>query len=108
MFPQSYNSLGRGERKSRSIKDLKSKRDRLLSIVRGLEIELADSYTPKEVDRISQELETRERTRTRSVEEGVGETKSIREKVAEIVSLEKEKRKREKRGFGKRRETHQS
>ena len=31
-------------------------RDRLLSIVRGLEIELADSYTPKEVDELVKNL----------------------------------------------------
>ena len=66
-------------------------RDRLLSIVRGLEIELADSYTPKEVDELVKNLKQERERELDQLKKELEETKSLREKVAEIVSLEKEK-----------------
>ena len=75
--------------------------------MRGLEIELADSYTPKEVDELVKNLKQERERELDQLKKELEETKSLREKVAEIVSLEKKKKAR-KRGFGKRRETHQS
>ena len=66
-------------------------RDRLLSIVRGLEIELADSYTPKEVDELVKNLKREREQELDQLKKELEETKSLREKVQEIVSLEKEK-----------------
>ena len=65
-------------------------RDRLLSIVRGLEIELADSYTPKEVDELVKNLKQERERELDQLKKELEETKSLREKVAEL-SLEKEK-----------------
>jgi len=66
-------------------------RDRLLSIVRGLEIELADSYTPKEVDELVQNLKREREKELDQLKKELEETKSLREKVQEMMSLEKEK-----------------
>ena len=66
-------------------------RDRLLSIVRGLEIELADSYTPKEVDELVKNLKREREKELDQLKKELEETKSLREKVQEMMSLEKEK-----------------
>ena len=66
-------------------------RDRLLSIVRGLEIELADSYTPKEVDELVKNLKRDREKELDQLKKELEETKSLREKVQEMMSLEKEK-----------------
>ena len=66
-------------------------RDRLLSIVRGLEIELADSYTPKEVDELVKNLKREREEELDQLKKELEETKSLREKVQEMMSLEKEK-----------------
>ena len=66
-------------------------RDRLLSIVRGLEIELADSYTPKEVDELVKNLKQEREKELDQLKKELEETKSLREKVQEMMSLEKEK-----------------
>ena len=66
-------------------------RDRLLSIVRGLEIELADSYTPKEVDELVKNLKQERERELDQLKKELEETKSLREKVQEMMSLEKEK-----------------
>ena len=75
--------------------------------MRGLEIELADSYTPKEVDELVKNLKQERERELDQLKKELEETKSLREKVAENCEFGKRKRKR-KRGFGKRRETHQS
>ncbi|CAL6413140.1 unnamed protein product [Bathycoccus prasinos] len=66
-------------------------RDRLLSIVRGLEIELADSYTPKEVAELVKNLKREREEELDQLKKELEETKSLREKVQEMMSLEKEK-----------------
>ena len=66
-------------------------RDRLLSIVRGLEIELADSYMPKEVDELVKNLKREREKELDQLKKELEETKSLREKVQEMMSLEKEK-----------------
>ena len=71
-------------------------RDRLLSIVRGLEIELADSYTPKEVDELVKNLKREREKELDQLKKELEETKSLREKVQEMMSLEKEKETAEK------------
>ena len=74
-------------------------RDRLLSIVRGLEIELADSYTPKEVDELVKNLK---REREKELDQL---KKELRRQSVERKSYELEfgkEKESQKRGFGKR------
>ena len=66
-------------------------RDGLLVIVRGLEIELADSYTPKEVESLLLSLKKEREDELEALKKELVETKSLREKVTQMYNLEKEK-----------------
>ena len=76
MFPQRYNSRWTRRTEKSLDQNLKSREDRLLSIVRGLEIELADSYTPKEVDELVKNLKQERERELDQLKKELEETKS--------------------------------